>query len=149
MASSASAEKTVPSTTATVLGYTALLPFVVGAAGVWLLPSHLHALLAVVLSSYAAVVISFLGGIHWGLAFGVGDAPGSLFAWGVIPALVAWPAALLGPGIGLLVQAAMLATCYGVDRAVYPRHHAAVWLPLRLRLTVVATLCCVAAAAGA
>ena len=132
---------------ALALGYAALLPFVAGAAGVWLLrDGDLGGLVAVVLSAYAAVVVSFIGGIHWGLGFAEPDAPATLFAWGVVPALVAWPAALLDPRVGLPIHAAMLVACYAVDRAVYPRHRVARWLRLRLRLTVAAAVCCVAGA---
>ncbi|MDX2218791.1 MAG: DUF3429 domain-containing protein [Burkholderiales bacterium] len=54
-----------------------------------------HQTIAVVmLVTYAAVILSFLGGIHWGLALKIMDsAPTSasrLFVLSVLPALAAW-----------------------------------------------------------
>jgi hypothetical protein len=66
----------------------------------------------------------------------------------VAPSLVAWAAVLAYPRIGLVVHAAMLAVCYLVDRGVYPKEGVAQWLPLRLRLTVVAIASSVIGAAG-
>ena len=50
------------------LGYAGLLPFVAGAGLVWLVRPEVHPYVALALSGYAAVILSFLGGIHWGLA---------------------------------------------------------------------------------
>ena len=47
------------------------------------------------LASYAAVIISFLGGIRWGLALR-GPSGGGQYALSVLPSLVAW-AALAAP----------------------------------------------------
>ena len=135
------------------LGYVGLLPFVVGAALVWLVGGNAdaHAFSTLMLSCYAAVIISFLGGIHWGLAMrqqaGMG-APAWLYAWGVVPSLVAWVAVVMPPYAGLVVHGVMLVTCYLVDRRTYPMLGAAPWLTLRFRLTVVASLSCFVGAAG-
>ena len=144
----AAPESNRPSSAALALGYLALVPFLAGAAATGWAPEGLRGLVGIALSVYAAVVVSFIGGIHWGLGFAESDPPASLFVWGVVPALVAWPAALLAPRLGLIVHAAMLLICFAVDRAVYPRHRAAAWLPLRLRLSVVAAVCCVVGALG-
>jgi hypothetical protein len=45
-----------------------------------------------------------------------------------------------------LILAALLMLCFGVDRVVYPRLGLAEWLPMRLRLTAVAVISCMAAA---
>jgi len=47
------------------------------------------------LATYAAIIISFLGGIRWGLAVGAA-AGGGQYALAVLPSLVAW-AALAAP----------------------------------------------------
>ena len=130
------------------LAFAGLLPFVLGAALMWLVRADAHPYVAGALSGYAAVIISFLGGIHWGLAFAQPRPPVTLFAWGVVPSLVAWLAVVLPPYAGLVVHGAMLVACYLVDRRVYPRHGAAHWLTLRFRLTVVAALSCFVGAAG-
>jgi hypothetical protein len=111
------------------------------------LPPSAQSLAVSALSAYAAVIVSFLGGIHWGIGFRDGT-PG-LFVWGVVPSLVAAAALLLPPQQALWVHAAMLLLCYAVDRRVYPAHGLQAWLGLRLQLSVVAAASClVAAAAG-
>jgi hypothetical protein len=141
-----------PAPLALRLGYAGVLPFVVGAAFVWLVGGNAdaHAFAALVLSCYAAVIISFLGGLHWGLAMRQSPAtmPTWLYAWGVIPSLVAWVAVVMPPYAGLVVHGVMLVTCYLVDRRTYPLLGAAPWLTLRFRLTVAASLSCFVGAAG-
>ena len=134
---------------ATWLGCIAVLPFVAGAALVCLAGGELQALAMRALVAYAAVVASFIGAIHWGFAFVQPAPPARLFAWGVVPAIVAWLSLLTAPAVGLALDASLLVACYLVDRAVYPWHGAGRWLPLRLRLTVLAAVsCAVGAMAG-
>ena len=141
---------TAPASRATAvrLGVLAVVPFVAGAAAGWIADPALRPSAAAALSAYAAVVIAFIGAIHWGLGFVRERPAGRLFVWGVVPSIVAWLALLLSPRAGLAVHAAILVTCYLVDRAVYPREGVADWLPLRGALTIVATLCCLAGAAA-
>jgi hypothetical protein len=71
-----------------------------------------------------------------------------LYAWGVVPALLAWVGVVMPAYAGLVVLGVALIACYLVDRRVYPRHGAGDWLVLRFRLTAVASLCCFLGAAG-
>ncbi|HET9976040.1 MAG TPA: DUF3429 domain-containing protein [Burkholderiaceae bacterium] len=131
-----------PGALAQALAYAGLLPFVAGALIASQSPAGAAWLLA-----YAATIVSFLGGIHWGLALRARP-PGALsLVWGVTPSLLAWVALLLPVGAGLLLSAAALVTCYAVDRRLYAREGLSAWLALRLRLTSVASLACVAGAA--
>lgn len=131
------------------LGYLAVVPFVAGAALAWWGGGETRVLAMRALVAYAAVVASFIGAIHWGFGFTQTDPQARLFAWGVAPSIVAWLSLLVTPAAGLAVDAMLLIACYLVDRAVYPWHGAERWLPLRLRLTVLAAgSCAVAAAAG-
>jgi len=134
--------------TAFRLAYAGLLPFVAGALLVWLVWPDAHPYATLALSAYAAVVVSFLGGIHWGIAFREAEPPPSLFVWGVLPALVAWVAVVMPASAGLVILGVMLCVCYAVDRRVYPRHGLARWLTLRFRLSAVASLSCFLGAAG-
>lgn len=131
------------------LGYAGLLPFVLGALLVWLVRDDVRLEVAFGLSAYAGLIASFLGGIHWGLAFREGEPPVRWLAWGVVPSLIAWPAVVMPPQAGLVIQALLLIGCYLVDRRLYPLQGATGWLTLRFRLTVVAALSCFIAAAGA
>ena len=130
------------------LAYAGLIPFVTGAFLVWIVHAEVHPYATLALSGYAAVIVSFLGGIHWGFAMRQADAPTSLASWGVVPSLVAWVAVVMPPYAGLIVLGAMLVACYLVDRRVYPTQGAAGWLTLRFRLTAVASLSCFIGAAG-
>lgn len=134
--------------TALRLGYAGLLPFVVGALLVWLVRAEAHPYVALALSAYGAVVVSFLGGVHWGLAFRHAEPPTRLLVWGVVPAIVAWLAVMMPPSAGLVILGAMLVACYAVDRRLYAEEGVAHWLMLRFRLSAVASLCCFVGAAG-
>ncbi len=130
------------------LGYAGLLPFVLGAALVWLVWPEAHPYTTLALSAYAAVIVSFLGGIHWGIAFREAQPEPSLFLWGVLPSLAAWVAVMMPASAGLVIHGLALVACYVVDRRVYPRHGLAAWLTLRFRLSTVAALSCFLGAAG-
>jgi hypothetical protein len=123
----------------------------VGALLVWLFGGRYpdeHAFVTFALSAYAALIISFLGGIYWGFAFREAEPDSKTFVWGITPALVAWMGVLMPAYAGLVVQGAMLVICYSVDRRLYPQHGAAAWLTLRFRLSAVAALSCFLGAAG-
>jgi hypothetical protein len=95
------------------------------------------------LVGYGATIASFLGAIHWGLVMRQGpvqSVPSLL--WGVLPSLLAWLALLLAPALGLLLITALLWACFAVDRVLYPRYRLQAWLPMRWRLTVVASFSC-------
>jgi hypothetical protein len=133
------------------LGYAGLLPFVFGCALIWLIGDRdldQHAFVSLALSAYAALIISFLGGIHWGLAFTHGASGREPLIWGVSASLLAWLGVLMSPYAGLALHGGVLIACYVVDRRVYPHLGAAEWLTLRFRLTAVASLSCFLAAAG-
>lgn len=143
-----------PAQAAQRLAYLGLLPFIGGAVLAWLLPGvgddtlEAHAFVMRGLSIYAATVISFLGALHWGAAMQRGDAETAVFAWSVVPALLAAVAALMPAYAGLVVHGLLLLVCYGVDRVRYPGWGLQPWLTLRFRCTLAACFCCFLAAAA-
>ncbi len=138
-----------PSQWAQRLGYGGLLPFVALAAAVWLVAPGLQALAAKALFAYGASILSFLGAIHWGLTMRDAQSPNARrLAWGVVPSLVAWLAVLLPQAVGLYVLAGSLWVCYAVDKKIYAQFNLHAWLPMRLLLTLVASLCCIAGGFG-
>jgi hypothetical protein len=142
---------TSPNPVAQRLAHAGLLPFVLGALLVWVIGDRnveAHAFVTYALSAYAALIISFLGGIYWGFAFREAEPSPQTFVWGIVPSLVAWIGVLMPAYAGLVVQGAMLVVCYSVDRRLYPQHGAAGWLTLRFRLSAVAALSCFLGAAG-
>jgi hypothetical protein len=103
---------------------------------------------ALALAAYGALIASFLGGIHWGLAFRQAEPPTRWLLWGVVPSLVAWVAVIMPPSAGLVILGLLLLICYGVDRRLYVEQGVAHWLTLRFRLSTVASLSCFIGAAG-
>jgi hypothetical protein len=92
-----------PFTTAILLSVAGLIPFIVSAIAILFDP--LEAPLAVqILISYGAVILSFIGAVHWGFALRETAHPGAplppavvgaerqLLTFGVVPALVGWVA---------------------------------------------------------
>jgi hypothetical protein len=85
----------------TVLTLTGILPFIMATYSL-VMGKPFHPTVSVVmLVTYSAVILSFLGGIHWGLALKImDDAPTSavrLFVLSVVPALAAWALLFLVP----------------------------------------------------
>ena len=131
------------------LGYGGLIPFVSLALSIWLFDPTNSFRSVDALLAYSTCILSFLGAIHWGLVMcNATSQSKKLLAWGVIPSLLAWIALLINPIFGLYLVAAGLWACFAVDRVVYSRVGVQMWLPMRLVLTVVARLSCVAGAIG-
>jgi hypothetical protein len=125
------------------LGYAGLIPFVVLAALLFLVNENAHPLVAMALTGYGASIVSFLGGIHWGLGLQEQCVDKKFhIVWGVIPSILAWIAFLLPAYAGLVVLSLLLIACYAVDRKTWPQSGLRQWMTLRFRLTFVATLAC-------
>lgn len=121
-----------------------LLPFIAGAALVWLLDGAVAVLAFVLLLQYAAIVVACLGAVHWGLAmagYGGVAGPGRI-ALGVAPALLAWLALQLPPLPAVVALCLLLAGLGVADRAAATRGLVPAWYPrLRRPLTAVAIFC--------
>jgi len=139
-----------PSPLVRALGYGGLVPFAGLAGLLWVLPPDLVLWVAMGLTAYAALIASFLGGIHWGLAWAratPGTEPAGIhLLWGVVPTLLAWPGLLMPPHAGLVWLGALLVVCYLADRRLYPAAGLGRWLTLRWRLSAVAALSCLVGA---
>jgi Protein of unknown function (DUF3429) len=136
-----------PSVWAARLGYGGLVPFVGLAIVLWVAGPDIRPFAGLALLGYGATIASFLGAIHWGLAMRERPERAMLpLLWGVTPGLVGCGALLVGNATGLVLIAAVLWVCFAVDRTLYPRYRLQAWLPLRFRLTLVASVGCLAAA---
>ena len=147
-----------PNPLARKLAYSGVIPFVAGAVFIWLLAGRVDESVFVFLvravTSYAALVVSFLGGLPWGLAmmssqYNVEPTAEHRKAlqWGVAYCLAAWVALMMPPHAGLVVLGFLLIGCYVSDRWRYHDLGAGGWLTLRFRSTVAASLSCFLAAA--
>ena len=132
-------------TAAKWLGALGAIPFVIlsGSGHLHDGPSQEQATFALV--AYGAVILSFLGGIHWGLAiagFGPDGEEGKIsgrLVVSVVPSLIGWGALLIPAAAGLLVLAAGFAAMLLVDLAATRQTKAPAWYPmLRWPLTLVA-----------
>lgn len=129
------------------LGYAGLLPFVLLAALLWLAPGQWHASLAFALTGYAAVILSFMGAVHWGLGMAVsGNAESRQLGLSVVPPLAAWLALMLPT----LWSLAVLTACFGLlclaDVLAAKKRLTPDWYPgLRIPLTIVVMLSLISA----
>jgi hypothetical protein len=90
--------------------------------------------------AYGAIIISFLGAIHWGLTM-MESSPNSLrLVWGVIPSLVAWLSLIFNTQLGLAIQCLVLWACFFVDFKTYPTFNLSAWLKMRFLLTLIASV---------
>ena len=127
------------------LGYGGLLPFL-ALAPASLLDHHHGVVWSDALYAYGAIILSFVGALHWGLAMSL---PGlderqraALYLWSVVPALIAWPAVLFSPVLAAPLLIVGFVAHYLQDRRLVRRAPLPAWyLPLRLRLSGVACLC--------
>lgn len=122
--------------TTVILGLAGALPFIATAAALWLAPVTEQLFLVQALLGYGAVILSFLGGSHWGrlLATGTGGSAGLIAA--VIPSLAGWLALLLPLGFDF----ATLVAAFLLVLAVEQRIPAARWYR-RLRLVLTTVVC--------
>ncbi len=136
-----------------LLGFAGLIPFFLMMAGSWLAdPSWLNDFVRGQLA-YGIVILSFLGGVHWGAAMMCSDlslADTKLaLLWGVTPSLIAWSATLFG-GFGFAVLMAGFIAALQVDKQLFARYGMPPWLMgLRWRLTVAVVLMLAATVIGA
>jgi hypothetical protein len=132
------------------LGYAGLLPFMFLAICLWWIPPQWQSSFQAALLGYAAVILSFMGAVHWGLGMlhlqGIGRWQLGL---SVIPPLIAW-AALLAPGIwGFSLLIASFGLLCVADSYAVKKQLAPAWYPgLRKPLTVIVMAALITGALG-
>ena len=125
---------------ATRLGFAGLIPFVALAVMYGMTGGEVQQETGRALVAYGAVIVSFLGAIHWGTAISnaVPGNPTQRMMFSVLPALLGWLSILLPLVYGIAVIIASLCVVYLVDRRWGCLHD---WyLVLRGRLTLVASM---------
>jgi len=89
---------------ALVLSLLGLLPFLAGSAGAWAAGSPAYIIVINMTMAYGAVVLSFLGAVHWGLAMAQDDAARwRRLGFPVMPALTGWLALIVPNPLGLVL----------------------------------------------
>ena len=132
-----------------ILGLAGLIPFVAHTVAVVMMAPPFNFVAVSSQIMYAALILTFVGGLHWGVllvadeAFSQSQIIGRLI-WSIVPSLYAfWFAQITHPR-PLLFLAAGLVAALLVDAWLY-RQSAGIglreFLPLRAVLTIVASLC--------
>ena len=96
------------------------------------------------LVGYGAVILSFVGALHWGFAMTLQGLPAKQrqerLVWSVIPALIGWVGTLLPVPLGCLVLTFGFVGHLWQDRKL-AQAVPGWYLPMRVHLTAVASLC--------
>ncbi len=139
--------------TAWLIGLAGLLPFAGSALAFFAAPAPWQGFAEGALIAYGAVILSFLGAVHWGLALRAPveeAAHGSArLALGVVPAILGWVALLLPDVFALPLLALAILGTAGVEQ--WARGLGLVpgdYLVLRWVLSVGAALCLMAPITG-
>lgn len=129
----------MPPTIARLLGFAGLLPHIAVVLVLLERNNELRFFALAMGYAYAALILSFLGGIWWGFAARARDAPGWLWVAAVLPSLIAlasflpWATGEPWPGPSLIVIGVALIAALGVDWQLHRLGLAPEWW-LRLRL---------------
>ena len=119
------------------LGFGGAIPFVslAWASGIF---TNYNDLICLAQTSYAACILTFLGGVHWGKALGSGEndfePTWSRMTYSILPSLYAWVAFSLPQTIGLYYLSAGLLIAYAVDAREkrFPSWYRALRVPLTI-----------------
>ena len=101
--------------TALYLSLGGLLPMVIATVAIWA-PFVELTIAKTVLLSYCAVILAFIGAVHWGMSLRLnGRAQSHSLIVSVLAPLYAWLALLVGSSTGLLMMMAGFAGVYCLD----------------------------------
>lgn len=136
------------------LGYAGLIPFVILALFSWGAPgADSFATVTRALVAYAAVIVTFVGAVHWGSVL---VAPkrvtgrGWMLVMSVLPALLGWLSLAFDARFALALQAAAFVGFYAYERSSSELLGLPSWyMSLRRRLTIVVVLALAASFAAA
>lgn len=128
-----------------VLGYLGLIPFIVPTFFLFYDYHHLD-MWRHFLTTYAAVILSFLGALHWAYAMASYELSqpqkNGRFIWSVIPSIAAWIALSIPQLYSLSLLALFFVICLINDRALAKMTVLPDWfMTLRHNLTIVAAGC--------
>jgi hypothetical protein len=125
---------------ALILGVSGLFPFVGLASMIGFGPDAWYHYSLMALAYYGAVILTFVGALHWGYALkrsALGGEAWLQYGFSVAPALMAWLSLLLPVWTALRLQAAGLLICYVFDRTMARNDSVPEWfMKLRAVLTV-------------
>lgn len=100
------------------LGGLGLIPFLALSFAKTFASDVLNTRLSLVLLAYGAIILSFLGGVQWGLAIAVPQIDNTLWrrlTLSILPSLVAWVALVMPYSIGFFILAGSFVAMLLVD----------------------------------
>ena len=123
-----------------LLGYAGLLPFLLLAMAVHLLSADAALCALASLQHYAAVILTFVGAVHWGRALAKPEntqEEHQRLYWAISPSLIGWIALSLPLSVAMVVLIAAFLLCWWIDRTMYAGQPFTDWyMAMRLHLTV-------------
>ena len=124
------------------LGYLGLIPFVFGAITA-LLSQQLVSLAFQAFILYSLAILSFMGGVHWGLALITGTRPSTRLLISVVPVVAAWICLIALPApLTLAVLGGGFIAQWFIDRPILAELPIPSWyLEMRPRLAYVVAGC--------
>ena len=124
-------------------GYGGLLPFLLSLAGMYFTTGGLKTFFLNSFIAYSAVILSFIGAVHWGFIFKADafDRASRLLAFSVVPSLIAWVALLCPPLFALIFFAFSFPGLFIYERFTELHDLLPSWyLMLRVQLTIFVTI---------
>ena len=124
-----------------LLGYGGAIPFM-ALAGAHLLSLHTpFAAPGAMLVGYGAIILSFVGALHWGSHLRDEVILPAHYIWSIVPALIGWLALMAPLMMAALMLIVGLLLCWWVDRAQIKTGRWPAWMGrLRAHLTLLACL---------
>ncbi len=124
------------------LGYLGLIPFIVSSVLAWI--PELNQIALQSLTIYAAVIITFIGGVHWGQAMQITTQTNepyirNQFIFSIAPSLVAWFAVVFVQPYALLIMAGCFVLFWYIEKTIFNKTLHNWYARLRNHLTLVAT----------
>lgn len=126
------------------LGIAGVAPFLALALMTWV-PGPFEVTGRYALVAYGAIILSFVGALHWAFAMVLEDLSERArtwhLVWSVVPALIGWVALLLPATLAIVLLLIGFGSQFGVDRILVGRASLPAWyLPLRRGLTLAVSL---------
>ena len=122
-----------------ILGYAGLLPFVLLLLISAFSTGHFAQQAAESMLFYAAMILTFLGAVHWGYVLAADNcaAEKKRLYWAVTPSLIGWVALMLPAQLAIVLLMLAFALCWWIDTKLYVEDGLAWYMNMRTHLTVV------------
>ena len=147
-----SASQSTVLTAAKWLGGLGALPFVLMTAAIHEIGGLYNPQAPGALVGYGAVILTFLGGVQWGLSMAVRDNAGATWerlVISIIPSLIGWAALFMPLKSGILALAGAFVVVLAIDLLWNRAGRSPLWYPkLRIPLTVIVVTCLIVAHLG-